>query len=146
MPRIVYVASLMSALHVLALGVGLGAIWWRGRALRAGDLGATLRADNAWGLAALLWIGTGVARLWTEKGVAFYMASTMFHVKLGLFGVILALEVWPMVTFLRWRFQQARGVAPDPSRMPLFAKLNTAEVVVVLLIPFVAAMMTRGVG
>src|SRR3989449_11375442 len=54
---------LLAALHLLALGVGLGAVWARGRALRdardASGLRRAFYADTWWGVAALLWIGTG---------------------------------------------------------------------------------------
>jgi uncharacterized membrane protein len=60
------IRRLVAAFHLLALGIGLGAVWARGRALR-GPLDATgLRrafyADTWWGIAAGLWIATGVAR------------------------------------------------------------------------------------
>src|SRR5207247_5390021 len=54
---------LLAAVHLLALGVGLGAVWARGRALQAPlDVPALRRvfsADTWWGIAAVLWIGTG---------------------------------------------------------------------------------------
>jgi len=57
---------LIASLHLLALPLGLGAVWARHRALRAvldaDGLRRVLFADNLWGLAALLWIGTGLLR------------------------------------------------------------------------------------
>jgi putative membrane protein len=58
---------IIAALHLLGLGIGLGAIWARGRALR-GELGPdglrrVFYADTLWGVAALLWISTGLARV-----------------------------------------------------------------------------------
>ena len=57
---------LLAAFHLLALGVGLGAVWARGRALRGALDTPSLRrvfyADTWWGVAAFLWIGTGVLR------------------------------------------------------------------------------------
>ena len=61
-------APTLSALHVLALGIGLGSLFMRGRflrALRAGPdprpLGGLFAADNLWGIAAALWLVTGLA-------------------------------------------------------------------------------------
>jgi len=55
---------LLAAVHLLALGVGLGAVWARGRALQTSlDVPALRRvfyADTWWGIAAVLWIGTGL--------------------------------------------------------------------------------------
>jgi uncharacterized membrane protein len=63
----VIVSAVLSALHLLTLALGLGAVFVRGRAL-AGPLDETgwrrlLAADTAWGVAAALWIVTGVARV-----------------------------------------------------------------------------------
>jgi putative membrane protein len=74
-------ASLLSALHVLSLGVGLGAVFSRGMALRAltageeRSVGRVLLADNFWGAAAVLWIATGLTRLFSglDKTLDFYL-------------------------------------------------------------------------
>lgn len=52
------IAAIVSALHVLAVALGLASVFVRGRALRGALDDAGLRrlfaADNAWGVAALL--------------------------------------------------------------------------------------------
>lgn len=135
-------------MHVLGLGIGLGAIFARGRALRAVNVPAVLYADNWWGIAAILWWTTGPIRAFTmlEKGSSFYLSQPMFHLKLGLFVVAGLLELWPMVTFIRWRIAQAKGLPIDTSRVPLFYRINQIETVIIVAIPFLAAMMARGVG
>lgn len=93
----VIVRASLSALHVLALAIGFGAVFARGRRLRdlrrspedAGAPSRLFQADSLWGAAALLWIATGLLRV---------------------FGRL----------------------------------LNDAEVAIVLLIPFTAALMARG--
>lgn len=139
-------SALLSALHVLALGIGLGAVWNRGRAMRMGNVERLLAADNAWGLAALLWLGTGLARLFGpfEKGASWYLANPLFHLKLTLFGLVLLLELWPMITFVRWRIARARGGSVDTSVLPRLAVINSIELTIVVLITFVAAAMARG--
>ncbi|MCI0434527.1 MAG: DUF2214 family protein [Gemmatimonadetes bacterium] len=68
---------LIVSLHLLALPLGLGAITARARALRGpfddAGLRRIFRADSLWGLAALLWISTGVGRAFggLEKGTAY---------------------------------------------------------------------------
>ncbi len=70
---------LLAAFHLLALGVGLGAVWARGRALQAPldvpGLRRVFYADAWWGIAALLWIGTGLVRAFGgfEKGSFSYL-------------------------------------------------------------------------
>jgi putative membrane protein len=145
-------SAVVSALHLLALAVGLPGVFFRGRALKgpldAERLRRLLAADNVWGVAAALWIATGALRAFggLEKGSQFYLHSTLFWVKLALFAVILALEVWPMVTFIRWRIQQSRGQAPDTSRARAFYVINHIEMLLVVMIVFVASLMARGFG
>lgn len=144
-------AAVFSAFHLLALGLGLGSVWKRGRALRSPALDAAairrvLDADNVWGVAALLWIVTGLTRVFAglDKATAFYVHNGLFWVKMGLFAGVFALEIRPMVTFIRWRAANAAGRAPDTSSARLLTRLNDLEVVLVVLIVFVAAMMARG--
>ena len=86
---------LLAALHLLALGIGLGAIWVRARGLRSElDVQALRRVFNAdalWGAAALLWISTGLWRLFgsLEKVTGYYLQNHMFLTKMGLLLVIL---------------------------------------------------------
>jgi putative membrane protein len=78
---------LLAMAHLLAFGIGLGAIWARARALRAvargtdpNALGRALVADSWLGIAAILWIATGLWRLLagTEKPSAYYYANHVF--------------------------------------------------------------------
>ena len=69
------IAPVLSALHVLALGVGLGSVFMRGRflrELRAGPgpraLDGLFAADTLWGVAAALWLLTGLARAFGSAG------------------------------------------------------------------------------
>ena len=146
------IAAVVAALHFLALGIGLPSIYLRGRALKgrldAEGLRRLFVADNIWGLAAALWIATGLLRAFAglEKGTAFYMASRLFWVKLDLFLLVFALEVWPMVALIRWRRQLRRGQTPDTSRARVFYILTHAEMALVVAIVFVAAFMARGFG
>ena len=76
---------LLAALHFLALGIGLGAVWGRARALRgtldAEGLRDVFRNDAWWGVAAGLWLLTGAARAFGpfEKGAAYYLSTPFFH-------------------------------------------------------------------
>ena len=101
-----------------------------------------LAADNVWGIAALIWLGTGLMRAFggLEKGTAYYLASPAFALKMALFLGILVLEAWPMFTLIRWRM----GRAVDPDGLRTLIRLNDAEVVLITILPFVAAWMARG--
>jgi len=143
---------LLASIHLLGLGIGLGAVWVRGRALRSPLDSAGLRrvflADTAWGVAALFWISTGLWRLLggVEKGTAYYLQSHVFLTKMALFALVLALEVWPMVGLIRWRQRVGRGESPDTRAAPIFARISFVQAALVVLAVFAATAMARGYG
>jgi putative membrane protein len=146
------VAAIVSALHVLALALGLPSVYLRGRALKgpldAAGLKRLFTADGVWGIAALVWIATGLLRAFggLEKGTQFYLTSPLFWVKMTLFVLILLLEIWPMATFIRWRMAVGRGGQPDTARARELYLVNHIEMALVVLMVFVASFMARGIG
>ena len=140
-------------LHLLALGIGLGGVWGRARALHdslrdppdARAIRRALIADAWWGTAAVLWIVTGVWRLVgsTEKSTAYYLANHAFYAKMALFIGILALEVWPMMTLLKWRRGRSEPHARDVGRIEVISYVECALVIAMVLL---AAAMARGLG
>jgi putative membrane protein len=145
-------SAIVSALHLLALAIGLPAVYFRGRALRgrldAGGFRRLFAADTLWGIAAVLWLATGLLRAFggLEKGTAFYFSSRLFWTKMALFGLIVLLEIAPMLAFIRWRIQLKRGLAPDTSRARVYYLINHIQMALVILMVFVAAFMARGFG
>lgn len=140
---------ILASLHLLALPLGLGAVWARSRALRRvqrDDLRRVFVPDNLWGLAAALWIGTGLLRAFggLEKGADYYVHDRAFYVKMGLLVTILVLEVWPMVTLIRWRIAERRGTSPDLTVAPTLARISQLQAVLVILMVFAATAMVRG--
>ena len=144
---------LLAALHLLALGIGLGAVWARGRALQGADLDfATLRrvfyADNWWGVAALVWIGTGLIRAFGgyEKGSFYYLHNHFFWMKMALLAAIIALEIWPAITLIKWRMRVARGEPPDTRVARRLAQISFVQAGTVVLMVLAATGMARGYG
>lgn len=145
----------LAALHLLALGIGMGSIYGRGRALR--KLGSSPEAlrrvfttDTWWGIAAVLWIVTGVWRALgsTEKVSSYYWHNHLFLAKMGLLAAILLLEIWPVVTFVRWRRSAFVSESQD-SLAPTGRKLAiVSDVQLLLLLGMVVAavMLARGYG
>ncbi len=141
--------ALLSAIHVLTLALGLGAVVMRGRALaRPLDEAGwqrLLAADNLWGLAAGLWIASGLARVFFGgKEPSFYWHNGFLWIKLALFGLVFALELKPMMTFIRVRTARRRRTALPRFSVEAFRRINTAEIVLVVAIVFAAAFMARG--
>ena len=141
---------LFATVHLLTLPLGLGAIWARSRALRRvrspEDLPAVFVADNFWGLAAVLWIGTGLVRAFggLEKGTAYYLHDRVFYAKMGLLVLILLLEIWPMTTLIRWRVSLRRGRPIVTTPAPALARISDIQTGVVVLMVFAATALTRG--
>jgi putative membrane protein len=147
---------LLAWAHLIALGIGLGAVWARGSALRTtppddDSLSRAFVADTWWGVAAGLWILTGLARLFggTEKATSYYMHNHLFLAKMLLLVVILALETWPMITLIRWRRLRGRGALDAASRggaAQRVAAISMVEAVVVAVMVGLAVAMARGYG
>ena len=143
---------LLAALHLLGLGVGLGAVWARGRAFQAQldvpGLRRVFYADTWWGIAALVWIGTGLVRAFGgfEKGSFYYLHNYAFWAKMGLLAAILFLEVGPMIALIRWRGAVARGSTPDTRAASRFARISFVQAWLVVLMVLAATAMARGYG
>jgi putative membrane protein len=142
---------LLAAIHLFGLGIGLGAVWVRARALTSDlsdrrALQRGLTADNVWGLAALVWIGSGLWRLLagTEKPTGYYLENRVFWIKMIFLLMILVLEVRPMVTLVRWRILLAKGGTPDLSAAPSIARVSYVQAVLVVLMVLAATAMARG--
>jgi putative membrane protein len=143
-------SAIVAALHYVALAIGLPAVFLRGRALKGPLDDAGLRrlfaADTAWGLAAALWVATGLLRAFAglEKGSAFYLQSRLFYVKMALFLGIVALEVSPMITLIGWRQARRRGARVDTNRARALFQLNHVQLALAIVMVFVASAMARG--
>ncbi|MEO8334420.1 MAG: DUF2214 family protein [bacterium] len=146
----------LAVLHLLALGIGFGAVINRGRALLESpsdaSLGRVFRDDALWGIAAGLWIATGLWRLLagTEKATSYYVSNHVFYAKMGLFVLIFALELWPMITLIRWRGARRRG---QPAQVVALsgvarriASISFVQAVLVVGMVVAAVMMARGYG
>jgi putative membrane protein len=145
-PMTMVLSWLFASVHLLALGIGLGAVFARARALRSpldpDGLRRIFLADNLWGLAAILWLGTGLPRAFMglEKGAAYYLHQPVFHTKMALFVLIVVLEIWPARTLVGWR----RGRSADPATALKLARISQAQAVLIILMVFAAAAMARG--
>jgi len=146
----------LAGLHLLALAIGLAAVLSRGSFLKDRATPSTirraLRADVEWGIAAGLWVATGLWRWFagTEKDTGYYIHNHVFLTKMALFVLIFGLEIWPMLTLIRWRTAIAKGAAPESVANPVTAQriatISYTQGVLVVIMVFLAVMMARGLG
>ncbi|CAB3643053.1 DUF2214 family protein [Paraburkholderia rhynchosiae] len=143
---------LLAALHLLAYGFALASILRRTWALRRATVPAALRsvfrADTRWGLSALVLIVTGLMRVFGsyEKGADYYLHEPLFHVKMTLLVLILALEVPSMLALMRWRAAVRKGAVPELRNARRYAHLSVIQTVLLVLMVFAATGMARGIG
>lgn len=143
---------LFAAVHLLALGVGLGSIWARAHALQGPLDPAGLRrvfyADSWWGVSAILWIATGLVRAFggLEKGSDYYLHNHIFWGKMALLVLILILEIQPMIALVRWRVQVQRGQPVDTRLAGRFARISYLQAGIIVLMVLAATAMARGYG
>lgn len=142
---------LLAAFHLLALGIGMESVWARGRALRrpldADGLKRVFTHDNWYGIAALLWFPTGIARAFFgfEKGTDYYLHQPFFLAKLAILVPLLVAEVWVAMILVKWRRQVQRGEAIDTTPAPLMSRISAWETLAIMLIVFLATAMARDV-
>lgn len=144
-------AWLIASCHLVALALGGAGISLRWRGLTdaaTGDLEGGVRrglfGDNLWGIAALIWLPTGLLRAFAgfEKGTEYYTAAPAFWLKMALVIAVFVLEVWPMVTLIRWRI----GTPPDAVSARRIATVSAIQLGLTLLTVFVAGAMARGIS
>jgi putative membrane protein len=118
------------------------------RRARRGRAPPGFYADTWWGVAALVWIGTGLVRAFggLEKGSVYYLHNHLFWAKMTLLLMILILELSPMVTLIRWRAHVARGELPDTRAAARFARISFLQTALVVFMVLAATGMARGYG
>ena len=109
---------------------------------------SVLRMDAAYGIAAVVLLVAGFARVfYTEKGAAYYFASGSFLAKLTLFIIVGLLSIYPTMKFLSWRKALREGRVPDldAGTRRKVRMLIHIELTLLFVIMLMAVMMARGV-
>jgi len=106
------------------------------------------RVDALYGISAGLVLVTGILRvLWFGKSPDFYLQNWVFHLKVTLFIAVGLWSILPTVRFIRWRKAfLSQGLLPTPAQFAAMRKVVFAEVHLLALLPFLAAMMAHGIG
>lgn len=103
------------------------------------------RIDAVYGLAALSLLAAGFT-LWlggVGKPTVFYSGNWIFHTKISLFLLVGILSIYPTVFFIRNR----KGNAAELIQVPkIIFHLLRFELLLLLIIPFLAGLMAKGIG
>jgi putative membrane protein len=112
------------------------------------DLVQRLRLlDRGYGIAAVLVIVTGLARLNLGlKGAAFYTHNPVFWTKMALFAAVGLISIVPTVAYLRWGRRQLPdgSVVLDDAEVTRLRLLLWLQIGLFLFIPLCAVFMARG--
>ncbi len=142
---------IIAYIHLLTLGLGFYAIWARANALKKlkdlEGLSEVFRADNYWGMAAGIWILSGLLRAFggLEKGTVYYLHSTAFIIKMSLFLLVFIIEWTPMITLIKWRIKNKKGQSVDLSRASEFGLRSQIQLGLLTVIILFAVAITYGI-
>lgn len=139
--------ELFRLLHFAAIFALAGAIVIENMAINPQISGEDARnlakVDAVAGLSAALVLVLGLTLwLWVGKPREFYSSNPVFHLKLGLFALMLILAIAPALFFRRHRDSDAATIEV-PGHLRLALRLQLALLVV---IPLLALLMARGIG
>ena len=113
------------------------------RQLPRSELRRLLLLDRVYGLAAMVILAAGLM-LWLMVGKPpeFYSANPLFHAKLGLFGVVAMMSLFPTVALLRLQRQPGEVLVVSPSIL----RIKRLELALLIIFPLLAVLIAKGVG
>ena len=106
-------------------------------------------ADIIYGMAGIVLLVSGIYRVIKYgQGSEFYTQNPLFWTKMVAFGLVGALSLYPTVTYVLWAIPLSKGKLPKVpanlvSRLRLIINI---ELFGFASIPFLATLMSRGVG
>jgi putative membrane protein len=103
------------------------------------------RIDAVYGLAALTLLIVGLT-LWLGgfgKPAVYYSKNWIFHTKISLFALVGILSIYPTMFFIKNRKGDPDEIVAVPKAVFWMLRL---ELVILLIIPLLAGLMSRGVG
>ena len=139
--------TLFRYLHFLAIFVFAGSLIIENTAIKPTINGEDARnlakVDAVYGISATLVFGMGLALwLWIGKPSEYYTSNPVFQGKIFLFIIIALVSVYPSAFFIKQRKSQSESIEV-PRLIPILLKI---EMILLLLIPILAYLATRGIG
>ncbi|WPB57232.1 DUF2214 family protein [Xylophilus sp. GOD-11R] len=145
--------SLLAYLHLLAIltmvvFLASEAALCRSEWLNAKVVARLGKVDMVYGIAAVVVLATGVARIvWGVKGPAYYGGNWLLHAKVALFIVIALISIKPTIVIRRWvKAQKAGAGLPAEAEVKATRRLIMVQAHLLPLIPLAATFLARGFG
>lgn len=144
--------SLLAFLHVSAILAWIvfatsQAAICRGDWLNATVVQRLLRLDRILWIATAAVLLTGIARIFLGvKGTGFYAVNPLLYAKVGLFAVVMVLQVAPSRHYRAWVDRLAHERLPSESQVRAARRSVMIATHLVAIIPLPAVFLARGFG
>lgn len=143
--------AILAALHVVAIltfvvflssQAALCRIEW----LNAAVVERLARLDVIYGVAGVVMIGSGIARvIWGVKGASWYLSQPLFHIKITIVLVMVILSFVPSLAFRRWRRNLlSTGALPGAPEVAKVRRLVMIQSHVLPVVAVIAVFWARG--
>lgn len=145
-------SAITAYLHYLGFMIAFGALVIEGLTLKKdlslAEAWRVVIADGIYGLSATLILITGILRvIYFGKGTDYYLNSSVFYIKVGIFILISVLSLYPTFSFLSWvkglRNKQTPNL--ELSQVQRLTWLIRGELAGFVIIPLFAAILARGI-
>ena len=136
-------------IHFLSIFFVVGALFTEAvlikKEMSSKEINLLSKIDSIYGLAAIILVATGLSLwFWVGKPADFYTKNWIFHTKVGLAILMGILSIFPTIYFLKNR-KSTDGVSLKKTPGYIFWTLRL-ELVIIIVIPFLAVLMAKGVG
>ncbi|UCU98916.1 DUF2214 family protein [Acidovorax radicis] len=143
--------AILAALHVVAIltfvvflssQAALCRIEW----LNAAVVERLARLDVIYGVAGVVMIGSGIARvIWGVKGASWYLSQPLFHIKITIVLAMVILSFVPSLAFRRWRRDLlSTGALPGAPEVAKVRRLVMTQSHVLPVVAVIAVFWARG--
>lgn len=143
--------AILAALHVVAIltfvvflssQAALCRVEW----LNAAVVERLVRLDVIYGVAGVVVIGSGIARvIWGVKGASWYLSQPLFHIKITIVLAMVILSFVPSLAFRRWRRNLlSTGALPGEPEVSKVRRLVMIQSHVLPVVAVIAIFWARG--
>lgn len=142
---------LFTYLHYLSIIVVIATVFTEVFLVRknisANRLKTIVKVDGIYGFSSIAVVATGLIRVYNYgKGSDYYFSNSIFIIKFSLFILVGILSIYPTVTFLKLRKANKNNENQNVEihKYSLISILIKLELIILLMIPFLAILMANG--